>query len=214
MRLSTMEQVVLQAAEAELAESRIIAFTSTFALLRSPVTLLVGGKHRKVDLYYAFCVDPMTGRMRVGVWSMWPGDVKKQPPPPAVIDLAPKTTFDCELDVQAKRVVVVGIPFSWSFAIRKLPPGRAVPLKGNKALGEKIVTITKHPNEVDTEEFERMLRSVLFPPATRCPGRPPRPRPTVARRPDRARTGVIGALPARARGGDSRPRRSPRRWGW
>jgi hypothetical protein len=164
MRLSAMEQVVLQAAETELAESRIIAFTSTFALLRSPVTLLVAGKHRKVDLYYAFCVDSTTGRMRVGVWSMWPGDVKKQPPPPAVIDLAPKTTFDCELDVQAKRVVVVGIPFSWSFALRKLPPGRTVLLKGNKALGEKIVAITRHPSDVDTAEFERMLRSVLFPP--------------------------------------------------
>jgi hypothetical protein len=162
MRLSTVEQVVLQAAETELAESRIIAWTSTFALLRSPVTLLVGGKHRKVDLYYAFCVDPTTGRMRVGVWSMWPGDVKKQPPPPAVIDLAPKTTFDCELDVQAKRVLGT-VPYSWDFAIRKLPPGRAVLLKGNKVLGEKIVTITKHPNEVDTAEFERMLRAILFP---------------------------------------------------
>ena len=76
MKLSTVEQMVLDAAEAELAESRIIAFTLTFALLRSPVTLVVGGKHQKVDLYYAFCVDPTTGRLRVGVWSMWPGGEK------------------------------------------------------------------------------------------------------------------------------------------
>ena len=87
MKLSTVEQMVLEAAETELAESRIIAFTSTFALLRSPVKLVVGGKHHKVDLYYAFCVDPTTGRLRVGVWSMWPGTVK-QPPPPSVIELA------------------------------------------------------------------------------------------------------------------------------
>jgi hypothetical protein len=162
MKLSTIEQMVLEAAEAELAESRIIAFTSTFALLRSPVTLVVGGKHQKVDLYYAFCVDPTTGRLRVGVWSMWPGGEKtKQPPPPSVIELAPRTTFDCELDVQAKKVLGL-VPFSWSFAIRKLPPGRSIAIKGNKSLGEKIVAITKHPTDVDSGEFERMLRKVLF----------------------------------------------------
>jgi hypothetical protein len=160
MKLSTVEQMVLDAAEAELNESRIIAFTSTFALLRSPVTLVVAGKHRKVDLYYAFCVDPTTGRLRVGVWSMWPGQ-GKQPPPPFVIDLAPKTKFDCALDVQAKRVLGT-VPYSWSFAIQKLPPGRQIPIKGNKPLGEKIVAIAKHPSDVDSGEFERMLRTILF----------------------------------------------------
>ncbi len=106
----------------------------------------------------------MTGRMRVGVWSMWPGDVKKQPPPPSVIDLAPKTTFDCELDVQAKRVLGT-VPYSWDVRDAEAaarPHGTAI--KGNKALGEKIVAIARHPSDVDTEEFERMLRSVLFAP--------------------------------------------------
>lgn len=172
LNLGTVEQMVLQAAEGELAQSRIIAFTSTFALLRSPVTLLFQGKHRKVDLYYAFCVDPTTGKMKVGVWSMWPGDVK-QPPPPAIIDLAPKTKFDCKLDVQARRVKLVNIPFSWSFAMRELPPGQPIPIKGNKALGEKIVTITRHPNEVDTAEFEKMVRHVLF--AARPPAKTAKP---------------------------------------
>ena len=94
LRLSTVEEMVLHEAETELAESRIIAFTSSFALLRSPAVLLVGGKHQKVNLYYAFCVDPATGKLHVGAWSMWPGDVK-QPPPPFVIDVAPKTIFAC-----------------------------------------------------------------------------------------------------------------------
>jgi hypothetical protein len=161
MRLSTVEQMVLDAAEAELAESRIVAFTSSFALMRSPVTLVVGNKHHKVDLYYAFCVEPTTGRLRVGVWSMWPGDVK-QPPPPSVIELAPKTKFDCALDVQAKRLV--GFPISWSFAMQTLPPGHAIPIKGNKPMGEKIVAITKHPRDVNSEEFERMLRTILYAP--------------------------------------------------
>ena len=104
VKLSTVDQIVLDAVESELAEARIISRTSTFALLRTPATMLVQGKHSKVDLYYAFCVDPTTGRLRVGVWSMWPpATVKQQPPPPEVMSLAPKTTFDCELDVHAKR---------------------------------------------------------------------------------------------------------------
>ena len=52
----------------------------------------------------------------MGVWSMWP-DAIKQPPPPALIELAPKTNFDCALDVHAKRLLGT-IPVSWSFAER------------------------------------------------------------------------------------------------
>ncbi len=162
MQLSSIEQMVLQAAETELAQTRIIASTSTFALLRCPVTMLVSGKHRKVELYYAFCVEPTTGRLRVGVWSMWPGGVK-QPPPPAVVELAPKAVFDCELDVQAKRVLGT-VPYSWSFAIRKLPAGHAIPLKGRKTLNDQMVAIAKHPTGVDTAEFEQLLRTILFAP--------------------------------------------------
>ncbi len=160
VKLSTVDEIVLDAVESELTEARIISRTSTFALLRTPATMLVQGKHSKVDLYYAFCVDPSTGRLRVCVWSMWPPTVK-QPPPPEVIDLAPKTTFDCGLDVHAKRVLGT-IPYSWSFAIRKLPTGQR--FKVAKPMGEKIVAITKRPIDVDAEEFERMLRKVLFAP--------------------------------------------------
>jgi hypothetical protein len=168
MKLSTVEEMVLGAAETELAESRIIAFTSTFALLRSPATMVVGGKHHKVDLYYAFCVDPTTGRLRVGAWSMWPGD-RAQPPPPFVIDVASKTRFDCTIDVQAKRVLGT-VPYSYSFAMRKLPDGHQIPIRGNKPLGEKIVAITRHPTDVKSEEFERMLRTILFAPRVDAAG--------------------------------------------
>jgi hypothetical protein len=146
-----------------MAEARIIAFTSTFALLRSPAMLVVAGKHQKVDLYYAFCVDPTTGRLRVGAWSMWPAQVNKQPPPPFVIELAPRTKFDCAIDVQAKRVLGL-VPYSYSFAMKRLPPGQEIPIKGDKPLGEKIVAITKHPSDVNSDDFERMLRKILFAP--------------------------------------------------
>jgi hypothetical protein len=159
VRLSTLEQIVLGAAESELAEARLTVRTSTFALLRTPATLVVAGKHHRVDLYYAFCVDRMTGNLRVAVWSMWPGGIK-QPPPPALIEVAPKTTFDCAVDVRAKRLLGA-IPVSWSFAMRSLPPGRSIPVSA--PLGEKIVAVAMRPAEVDAEQLERMFKKVLFP---------------------------------------------------
>ena len=60
--------------------------------------------------------------------------------------------------------------------MQKLPPGRAVSIKGNKALGEKIVAIARHPIDVKSRDFERMLREVLFedraPAANRAGRRP------------------------------------------
>jgi hypothetical protein len=159
LKLSTVEQIVLDAAESELADARITARTSTFALLRAPATMVVHGKHKKVDLYYAFCVDPSTGRLRVGVWSMWPAN--NLIPPSLVFDLAPKTNFDCELDVQAKRLFGT-VPYSWSFAMKKLPPGREI--KVDKPLGEKLVAVANRPVSVDPEELEKMLRKMLFAP--------------------------------------------------
>jgi hypothetical protein len=159
IRLSTIEQLVLEVAEGELAEARIVARTPTFALLRTPAMLVVAGKHRKVDLFYAYCVDRATGRLRVAVWSMWPGTIH-QPPPPAMIELAPKTRFDCAVDVSAKRLLGT-IPISWSFAMRSLPPGRSVRVPA--ALGQEVVTVARHAAEADAEALERMLRQTFSP---------------------------------------------------
>ena len=52
-----------------MAEGRIIARTATFALFRSPVTMVdpgPGGKHSKANLHYAFCVNRTTGTTRCG----------------------------------------------------------------------------------------------------------------------------------------------------
>jgi hypothetical protein len=158
IHLSPLERTVLDAAESELAEGRIVVRTSTFALYRTPANLVVAGKHHRVDLYYAFCVERATGRLRVAIWSMWPGQ-GKQAPPPALIELGPNSVYDCALDVRAKRILGT-VPFSWSFAMRTLPPGRSVRVP--PALGELIIKVARRPIGVDPEELEQMLRRLLF----------------------------------------------------
>jgi hypothetical protein len=158
LHLSTVERLVLDAAEAELAEGRIIARTPTFALFRTPATLVVAGKHRKIALYYAFCVEGSTGQLYSAVWAMRP-ESEPQLPPSALVKLGTKSIFDCELDVKVKRILGA-IPFSWSFAMRTLPPGVSVRVPAD--LGELIVTTAKRPIDGDAKQLERSLAKILW----------------------------------------------------
>jgi hypothetical protein len=167
LHLSTVERLVLDAAEAELAEGRIIARTSTFALFRTPATLVVSGKHRKIALYYAFCVKGSTGKLYSAVWAMRP-DGEPQLPPSAMVKLADKAIFDCELDVKAKRTLGV-FPLSWSFAMRSLPPG--VSIRVPAELGDLIVTTAKHPADGDPAELEHSLAKLLYNESDRAKGK-------------------------------------------
>jgi hypothetical protein len=156
--LTMVQKVVLDAAEAELAEGRIIARTPTFALFRSPVTVVdTAGKHRKVNIHYAFCVERTTGRLRVGVWTMRLGSEPLQAPT-TMVRLASDPIFKCELDVRAKRILGT-VPYSWSFAMRTLPPGKE--LRVPPALGALIVETTRHPAEADIDELEGLIMKVL-----------------------------------------------------
>jgi hypothetical protein len=158
LRFSTVQKMVLDAAEAELAEGRIIARTATFALLRAPTTQLLGGKHRRVDLYYAFCVDRTTGRLRVGVWSMLPNSEPRQAPA-LLVRLGANPVFQCDIDVHATKILGAVVPFTWSFAMKSLPPGLS--LRVPAPLGELIATTTRRPAESNTEELERLLMETL-----------------------------------------------------
>ncbi len=158
LHLSTVERLVLDAAEAELAEGRIIARTPTFALFRTPATLVVAGKHRKIALYYAFCVEGSTGQLYSAVWAMRP-ETEPQLAPSALVKLSAKSIFDCELDVKAKRILGA-FPFSWSFAMRTLPPGVSVRVPAD--LGELIVITAKRPVDGDAKELERSLAKILW----------------------------------------------------
>ncbi len=157
VRLSTVERLVLDSAEAELAEGRIIARTPTFALFRSPSNLVVGDKHRRVAMYYAFCVEPKKGDLKVAVWAMRP-ETEPQQPPVALVHLGKPPVYDCGLDVQAKRVLGM-VPYSWSFAMRALPPGRS--LRIPPALGDQIASTARHPRKETTEQIEQGLLDLL-----------------------------------------------------
>jgi hypothetical protein len=157
LNLTTVQRLVLDAAEAEMSEGRIIARTPTFALFRSPAMVVSGDKHLKVNLCYAFCVERMTGRLRVGMWTMRI-ESEALKAPATMYRLAPNPKFDCELDVRAKRILGM-VPFSWSFAMRYLPPGRA--LRVPPALGESIVATARHPADSDPEELERLVMQTL-----------------------------------------------------
>ncbi len=158
LHLTTVQRMVLDAAETELGEGRIIARTPTFALFRGPATIVVpGNDHLKVNLYYAFCVERTTGKLHVAVWTMLP-ETKPQKAPATLVRLGSKPVFDCQLDVKVRRILGT-VPFSWSFALRTLPPGKA--LRVPPALGELIATTARHPADGDTEELERMLLKTL-----------------------------------------------------
>jgi hypothetical protein len=157
LNLTTVQRLVLDAAEAEMAEGRIIARTSTFALFRSPAMVAGGAKHHKVNLFYAFCVERTTGRLRVGLWTMR-AEPEPAKGPVTIYRLASNAIFDCQLDVRAKRILGT-VPYSWSFAMRYLPPGRAV--RVSPALSELIVTTNRHPDQTDIPELERLLMQAI-----------------------------------------------------
>jgi hypothetical protein len=158
--LTTVQRLVLDAAELEMAEGRIIARTATFALFRSPVTIVdtgVAGKHSKASLHYAFCANHATGKLDVAVWTMKP-DSGSQQAPATMVKLAADPVFPCELDVRAKRILGT-VPYSWSFAMRELPPGRE--LRVPPSLGALIAKTSRHPAESDPEELERLFIETL-----------------------------------------------------
>jgi len=157
LKLSTVQRIVLDAAEAELRESRIIARTNTFALFRGPAMVVSGDEHRKVVLNYGFCVERNTGRLQVGLWTMLP-ESRSLKAPSALVRLGANPMFDCQLDVRAKRILGT-VPYSWSFAMKKLPDGK--PLRVPPDLGELMASMSRHPAESDEKELERLLTQTL-----------------------------------------------------
>jgi hypothetical protein len=158
LHLSTVERLVLDATEAKLAEGRVIVRTPTFALFRGPALLATAGKHHKVDVYYAFCVERTTGRLHVAVWSLPTPGFRATPPPVQMVALgSSKPSYDCPVDVRATRIL--GLPINYSFAMQDLPPGRVLEIP--TTLGESLVEAARSPSKVDAEEMETAIRKLL-----------------------------------------------------
>ena len=118
---TTKQRLILAAMSFETSHARLTAATSSFALVRTPVTYLVSGAHQKIDLYYALLVDPRTGKLQTLVWPDSSSASPKDPSPSTARRLS-STVFDLPQDVHATRILG-SLPVSWSFAIRELPSG-------------------------------------------------------------------------------------------
>jgi hypothetical protein len=115
------------------------------------------GKHSKASIHYAFCVNSPTGRLDVIVWTTKPGTAGQTAPGP-MVKMNPSAVFKCELDVRARRILGT-VPYSYSFAMRELPPGRK--LKVPPALGAQIVEASRHPAQRDSEELELLMERLI-----------------------------------------------------
>ena len=159
LRFTTVQKMVLDAAEAELAEGRIIARTATFALLRAPTTQLLAGKHRRVDLYYAFCVDRTTGRLRVGVWSMLPNSEPRQAPA-LLVRLGANPVYHCDIDVHANEDSGHRRPL-YMVVRDEVAPSRTFTSSARPARRADRDDDPPSRRTADTEELERLLMETL-----------------------------------------------------
>jgi hypothetical protein len=159
LHLSWVEKKVLDACESEMAEGKIIARTPTFALFRSPATVVIAGnEHRKVNLNYAFCVEKGTGKLDVALWTS-ALETDNSRAPSKMVRLNSEPIFDCPMDVRSKKVLGVTVPLVWSFAMSKLPEGRVVRVPTE--LGELIASTARRPKDSDPEELEHALGQTL-----------------------------------------------------
>ena len=125
LRLSWMARRVLARGDRDLAQSRLVAQSPTFAVFESPSRMVVAGRHRDVRVRHALLAGPGEG---LG-WCVWavgaaPGDRRLVSPPTG---LRPGGRSDCALDVTAERVLGA-VPLNWSFAMKSLPQGRPLPM--------------------------------------------------------------------------------------
>jgi hypothetical protein len=145
---------VLRSAEEKLNAGRLIARTPTFALLRSPTVLVVGGQHQDVYLFYAFLVDAESGSLTTLVWA---SPVERPTAPSTIVKLPADLEMPVALDVRV--IQSIGpIPLSWSFAMPTLPPGR--PLVVPSAVARLLSTQPYQP-----AAMERALKSLAAAPA-------------------------------------------------
>ena len=154
VKLGMIEKFVLQSAEAELAQGRLIARGPAFAMYHGPSVLLVKGVHHAIELFYAFLLDEQNGALRVLVWLE---EGRKVGPEvlARLVELRPNLVFDCPLNVKAERLLGT-VPVSWSFAMESLPPGQPRPMTP-----DLLHYLVGDAQRRDLERIEQALRRAL-----------------------------------------------------
>lgn len=154
---SAKQRLILAAMALETAEAKLVAATPTFAFLRTPVTFLIGGSHRKIDVCYVLLVDPGRGGLQTLVW-VDRSEQGAESPPRIVARRFNAQVFDSPLDVKANKIFG-DIPVTWSFAIRELPPGVDL------TLPEHLSALLSSTTEAQSRaaEIERALTAFLEP---------------------------------------------------
>ena len=144
--IGVVDRVVLITAEAKLKRGVLVARSPTFGLFRTPTVLVIQGKHRDVELYYAMLVNRATGALTTFCWPQPNGD---RSPPDSVVRLAPGLSFEARLDARITRRIGPAA-VSWSFAMLEPPPGDRV------TVPEGVAQVLVEPTRPD--RLEQVLR--------------------------------------------------------
>ncbi len=148
---TTKQRLILTAMSLESSRSRLPVSTPTFAALRTPVTFRVSGNHRKIDLCYAFLVDPSSGTLDTIIWTEDGSEAD-----PQVARRPSGNVFDSPMDVKASKLLG-NIAVGWSFAVTELPPGSDVAVP--RWLRDRLKAAEDEPASLP--ELERSFASLL-----------------------------------------------------
>jgi hypothetical protein len=107
-------------------EIRLVAYSSTAAIVDTPLVMPRGQGHRKVILRYVFLVDQRTGRLDTLVWRIdLDGRGSYEGAVGAIQWLPPQLMMDAVLHIDV-REFHLGVPSERAFAVTKLPQGKAL----------------------------------------------------------------------------------------
>jgi hypothetical protein len=148
---SAKERIILTAMAYETSKARLASASSTFAIVRTPVTYLRGGSHQSIALFYVLLLDPRTGELETFVWP------EAEPSKPEFVarKIADRS-FTSPTDVHARKVFG-SLPVSWTFAVKEMPAGADVTLPAS--LSDLISAAMDDPERL--AEAEKSFRAAL-----------------------------------------------------
>ena len=121
-----VDRQVLSRAQRQLERISLVAATPTMAVLAAPYIHQRGSSYEEVIIVYVITISAGTNRIETDLWLLL-SNSEARVPPPNFIQLPPSLEYRCGLDVRATRLLG-RLPVKWSFALKRLPPGRECPV--------------------------------------------------------------------------------------